>query len=268
MKAEQGYYCLIQYCPDRSRMECANIGVLLFCPAREFLDVRVARDNARIVKFFGEGRDLRRIRSYKTAIVERLVREREEIRSLEDLQHFIASRANHVLLTSPRSISVGTPAEDLERLFQEIVGESAKREAAPNLKKQVASKLLGYGLERKLKRDFDVRIPVIDRTLQVPLGFKNGRFNLLLPERFAAKDRTKIEDRACRRAIQGGFLYRTPDRELGDLQLVVIGEFSRRAERVREVVEGILKEGHVCLYALNELDKLADEIRETAQDLA
>ena len=30
--ATKGYYSAIQYCPDRSRMEAANVGVMLLCP--------------------------------------------------------------------------------------------------------------------------------------------------------------------------------------------------------------------------------------------
>lgn len=33
----KGYYSIIQYCPDLSRFEAANVGVLLFCPERAFL---------------------------------------------------------------------------------------------------------------------------------------------------------------------------------------------------------------------------------------
>jgi len=32
MTAHKGYYSVVQYCRDRSRLEAANTGVLLFCP--------------------------------------------------------------------------------------------------------------------------------------------------------------------------------------------------------------------------------------------
>ncbi len=32
MNPTRGYYCLIQYSPDPSRLEAANVGVVLFCP--------------------------------------------------------------------------------------------------------------------------------------------------------------------------------------------------------------------------------------------
>ena len=44
--ANKAYYCLIQYCPDMSRLEAANVGVVLFCPEKGFLAARMSRDNA------------------------------------------------------------------------------------------------------------------------------------------------------------------------------------------------------------------------------
>ncbi|HWB02533.1 MAG TPA: DUF3037 domain-containing protein [Verrucomicrobiales bacterium] len=51
-----GYYSLIQYCPDRRRMEAANIGVLLFCPAPHCLIARLPPNNDRFVTFSGRKR--------------------------------------------------------------------------------------------------------------------------------------------------------------------------------------------------------------------
>ena len=37
MTTEKGYYSLIQFCPDVSRLEAVNLGVILFCPGSAFL---------------------------------------------------------------------------------------------------------------------------------------------------------------------------------------------------------------------------------------
>jgi hypothetical protein len=90
-----GYYSLIQYCPDPSRMEAANIGVLVFSPLDLFLQARTATSNRRIIQFFGrEGHDWHRINSFKKALHERLTVEHGEINSLED--------------PTPKPISYGT----------------------------------------------------------------------------------------------------------------------------------------------------------------
>ena len=71
--ASKGYYSLIQYCPDRSRLEGANIGVVLFCPERRFLQARLSNGNDRLRRFFGAGSfDPSALAAAKRAIAARL----------------------------------------------------------------------------------------------------------------------------------------------------------------------------------------------------
>ena len=92
MALSKAYYCLVQYCPDLSRLESANVGVLLFCPEKRFLGARILRGNARIRHFFGsEGHDWQRINSFKQGLEERLAAEQGRITTLSDLEAFIAS---------------------------------------------------------------------------------------------------------------------------------------------------------------------------------
>src|SRR3954453_23761115 len=117
MNAARGYYSIIQYCPDLGRLEAANIGVLLFCPDREFLAARMSSDNARIRHFFGDGEhDWARINSYKLGIEDRLKVEKDLLRTLDDLQGFMARRANLIQITPPRLMKVTNPEKDLDRL--------------------------------------------------------------------------------------------------------------------------------------------------------
>jgi len=110
MKPTKGYYSLIQYCPDLSRLEAANIGVLLFCPDRSFLMARTAHDNQRIRHFFGsEDHDWAQINSFKKGIEERLEVEHSSISSVDDLEHFIQLRANQIQITAPRPMRVRDP---------------------------------------------------------------------------------------------------------------------------------------------------------------
>jgi hypothetical protein len=37
MQPIKGYCLLILYCPDLSRLEAANVGVILFCPEAHFI---------------------------------------------------------------------------------------------------------------------------------------------------------------------------------------------------------------------------------------
>ena len=58
MKPQKGYYSIVQYCPELSRFEAANIGVLLFRPVSGFLNVMTSGNNRRIIKFFGSKDDV------------------------------------------------------------------------------------------------------------------------------------------------------------------------------------------------------------------
>ena len=128
MKPTKGYYSLIQYCPDLSRLEAANIGVLLFCPDRLFLQARTTRDNRRIRHIFGrEGHDWSQINSFKIGLEERLEVERPNIQNLDDLQRFIELRANQIQITTPRPMRVRNPDEDLAQLFQDLVGGAQRK---------------------------------------------------------------------------------------------------------------------------------------------
>lgn len=125
----KGYFSLIQYCPDLGRLEAANVGVLLFCPERSFLKALTTRTNARIRRFFGaEGQDWERINSFKQGIIERIEREGRDVATLDDLQRFIAQRANLIQLTPPRPMKVLDPEADLQALFDEYLGEDRESE--------------------------------------------------------------------------------------------------------------------------------------------
>jgi hypothetical protein len=267
MKPAKGYYSLIQYCPDLSRLEAANIGVLLFCPDKLFLQARTVRGNKRIQKFFGkEGHDWDRIDSFKIGLEERLAKENGEIKTLEDLERFSALRANELQITPPRPMRVEDPKKDLEALFQELVGGQHRKQAPTGFRQYLDQKLKTPTLQQKLVRDVKVKVPVLNRQIDVPYGFQNGRFNLIQPARFRGESLSQAETTACKYAIEGRSLFEHPDHKFGDLQLIIVGEFGDHPGDKKVAVERILKENKVRLYAANELDNLVDEIKTTAKD--
>jgi len=124
MEGHKGYYCLIQYCPDFSRLEMANVGVVLFCPELRFLKAKLTHRDDRLRRVFrGHDIDLRRIESAKKATAERLNGCQDDFQTLQDLNEFVASRGNDIVLTAPRPVKVNEPQAELTRLFAELVGE-------------------------------------------------------------------------------------------------------------------------------------------------
>jgi hypothetical protein len=105
--AARGYYSLIQYCPNRSRLESANVGVVLFSPTKDYLGARLSQGDDRLRRFFkGEQLDSHAVNAAKRAIFQRLQMGRESFQTLDDLQQFIDTRANSLLLTPPRPMKV------------------------------------------------------------------------------------------------------------------------------------------------------------------
>jgi len=262
MRPQKGYYSLIQYCPDLSRGEAANVGVLLFCPEAEFLKAKVARDNRRIRRFFGdEGYDGKRINSIKRGIETRLQKEAPEIKELDDLRRFIALRANQMQITDPKPMKVLDPENDLRELYDTVIGEPAGRESLPDVRTMLEEKLSGAGLEKLVVRNVTVQVAVLEKEMEIPFGFQNGRFNLIKPVRFAANDAQQSVQTSYKYAVTGHSLYRHRDPTWGDLQLIVVGQFRPGDHESPAQVRRVLNDLDVKLYRTEEVGKLISEIR-------
>jgi len=249
-------------------MEAANIGVLLFCPERYFLKVLMNENNRRIRRFFGsEGQDWHRLNSLKKGLEERIANEAPGIRRLEDLEQFIARRANLLQITTPRPMKVSDPDLDLQNLYLEMMGEAPRGKAPKTLRQFIDEKLSGADLQHKIQRGIKVSVPVMQKQIEIPFGFQNGRFNLLNPVRFEAKNPEHSFDTACKYAVEGQSLYANPDPRLGCLQLVVIGKFQPKDSASPAIVKRVLDESHAKLFRLAEMPQLIDEIRRTGKDI-
>lgn len=271
MESSKGYYCLIQYCPDLSRLEAANIGVILFCPERRFIRAKTAQGNDRVRRFFGSlDNDWTQINAIKNSIENRLEVAGHDFQSLDDLTHFISTRANEMQITPPRPMKVLDPEKELEELFEELVGGRSReplKYSAPPVEKALAKTFREKGVEEFIRRDVTVRVPAFRKPLTVPFGFQNGRFNLIQPVRFHQTQESRVVDVACRHAVEGRSLYDHPDEKLGDLQLIVIGSFAAESGEYKDLVSDILKENKVALHSLDEVQTLIEEIKTTGRKL-
>jgi hypothetical protein len=241
----------------------------LFSPKHCFLKARTLRDNRRIIQFFGrEGHDWVRINSYKKAIEERLQVENGTIRSLDDLERFIAKRANRIQITPPRPMRVQEPEKDLDELFKELLATEGQRPERTNLRKYLRQQFARAGVQKKIRTDITVVVPSFNnKTVEIPYGYQNGRFNLIQPARFQSTDTDNAIATACKYAVEGRSLFDNRDPELGDLQLVVVGEFPPTKVESRKVVGTILQEHQVKFFTLAEVDRLIADIRENGKEL-
>lgn len=250
MGAVKGYYSLIQYCPDPSRAECANVGIVLFCPEVRFIEARTATGNDRARRFFGtDSFDPSRLRTAKRAIEDRIRVSRDDFRTLEDLNNFIQTRANELQLTVPRPVKVlETPEVELETLFQELVGGRSRKAAHQPEILELDRAFHVPSLENRIQFDLQIKIPVLGRQLRVPYAYQNGSLNLVKPQKFS-----RAEDRAAevaiRLAMEGDLLYRHEGEE-GKRQLIVIPSFGdNQSDAAQELIQNILGEYHTRTVA-------------------
>ena len=268
MNPSKGYYSIIQYCPDLMLGEVANVGVLLFCPERGFLKALTNRNNRRIKQIFGsEGLDLTRINTLKKGLEERLSLLGEEIRTVEELQQFISTRANLFHLTTPRPMKVFNPEEDLQSLFQRVFGVPVEKgEAKKKFRDFVGERLLVPELGSKVYQDIKVNVPALDKDMTVPFGYQNGRFNLIIPVQFEAANPEQSVSHACKYTVQGRSLYDNPHPQYGPLQLLIVGKFRANDNETPNRVKRVLDSCQIKNFRNDQLNALTDEIRKTGKD--
>jgi len=262
-----GYYSLIQYCPDRMRLEAANIGVLLFCPERNYLQARLAPTNRRIDRFFGaEAGDLKQINAMKKILEHRLKAESQVIQDVEGLQRFAELLANEIVITEPRVMLVEEPEVELAQLYEQLVGQFIRQEPAPErvLLEKLRLELETPRIRALLKRDVVVKVPVFGNELKFPYAYQNGRLNLVEAHEFNQHREQDIIRDVLTKAAQGNLIYKHPDRETGERQLVVVAAFGRAAEAHRQQVETVLRDHHVQFVPDSAIGDLERQIAETA----
>jgi hypothetical protein len=263
------YYCIVQFTPDQRRAEAVNVGVLLLSPRHDFIDVKLAASNKRIRRFFGPQTSLDegQLTSLRLSLRERLRRDPDSFRTLESLEHFVATRANHLTLTRPRPIKVSDPATDLARLFEELVEEPTGGIRGGTTCPRLDAVLRRPELSGRLKRGLRIAIPVLGGTLRVPYAYRTTTLNLIYPRRFSSRAGV-ARKQACRLAAVGRLLARHEDPEHGRMCLVVVPEYAGHEEELTAAIEQVLAESEVRVVPPQELDALVAEIAEVAPALS
>ena len=261
MTGVRGYYSIMQYCPDASREEAANVGVALFCPEQRFLEVRIAEGNDRIARFFGRySFDPSRVNNAKQAIANRLHRERDRFHTLEDWTQFVETRANDIVLTTPRPMKVINPTVDLDELFTELVGGRQPKpyQSRGRLGVQLRTLFNRQDLKDKILRNEEVHIPITGTLLKAPYAFKNGILNLVRPLPMTAATLTE----ARKLAVDGDLLNKHGKEMSNPAKLLVAIAAPETTERAkeREIVKKLFADYHLTYYLEEQLDKLEHDI--------
>ena len=262
----KGYYSLIQYCPDRSRMESANVGVVLFCPDLGFLEAKLAGGHDRLRKFFNRGSFApEAIKAAKRAIANRFKVDRAAFKTLEDLERFIATRANALAMTPARPIKVVDAARELEGLFAELVGGRVRGDRDSEPRVALDAVFRQPDLQGRIQFNHVVRVPVIGREFRAPYAYRNGVLNLVKPQEFPANEASATAT-AMKLAVEGDLLWRHGQDTAEQARLIIVhafapmGEASDLPDRILELFENY----EVRTVALDEIESFVEEVRHTA----
>lgn len=264
-----GYYSVIQYCPDRSRMEAANLGVLLFVESLNFLEVRMVSGNDRVRRFFGQDfkLDIHAINAAKKMLEHRIEVERQELTQQAELELFLRRFANEMVFTPLRPTRVENPTADLSQLFEELVGGRVRRDPVVEAIERhpaIRQRFEQPDIAPKLLRDVTARIPILGDELNADYGYQNGRFNLIQIKEFMQQQTGSLLREAKSIAADGHLIYKHPDRQHQEQQLVIVACFSEPALEHQNRIADLMAEHDVQFFAENEVDRLADLIITTA----
>ena len=262
-----GYYSVIQYCPDHSRLEAANVGVLLFVPSLGFLETRFAAGNDRIRRFFGdEANDWDRINATKRMLERRFETEAPALCDQAAVEKFLRLFANEFVFSELRAVRVEHPQAELAQLFEELVGGRVRRDppVEPLVLDRVRERLDRPDLTLKLRRKVSVRVPVIGDALEADYAFCNGRLNLIQLKEFMQTRPADLFRDACRTAAEGHLLFRNRDDQDGDRQLIVVAAFRDEAQDQCGRVQELLREHDVMFYPGEAVEELVQIISASA----
>ncbi len=251
------YYSLIQFCPDLSRLEGVNIGLALYSLGEKRVVVQITRDNHRIRKFFGN-QDWRLVDRGKASIEHQLTS--QQFLNVEEFEAYISKRANFIQLSAPRPVQTTDIRASVKELYERLVGRDHV-ERKGRINGYLTKKLAEAGVMDMVEKSVNVEISEVNKSIRVPYGYQNGRFNLISPVQFDA-DPDVIFEKTGKSAIEGQLLYSKRDPSFGEMRLVVVAGFDSRVEMsTQEFIRKTLYDHNVALYSFENLNLLVDDIR-------
>ncbi len=265
----RGYYSLVQFCPDYSRMEVVNVGIVLFCPDNGFLQARMSPGNSRAKKLVKTGElKVAALTAAKNSLANRFVHDRQSFASVEDLNNFALTLGNELRLTEPRPVKVRTPSEDLERLFNELVEETRKVAAVEVFQEphfpELDATFRELAIQSRATLDFEITVPILRRKLSVPYGYQNGVFNLVVTKEFSARDKTAM-DSAMELAMEGDQVYKNGLKKPNDSRLIVVSSFNSDSDQsLIADVDSLLTQYQVRSVLPDTLGSFLHEVRTSA----
>lgn len=114
------------------------------------------------------------------------------------------------------------------------------------------------GVEKLLEKPKPVELPQ-GIIIKAPYAYQNGSYNMIKAVSLRDNQDHALEV-AGRHAIEGKWL-RDATRLAAPKRLVVVGDVNGQEQNFIAAVSDVLSEGHVSFYPMDDLDRLAEDIR-------
>lgn len=252
-----GFYSLIQFCPDATRAEGVNVGVVVGALGASPC-IKLAGQNEQVKKRFGKDSfDEVRLEVEKRGLARRLAE--LSLQEMSELARFISLEAGRLVVLEPRPLMVTSTAEDAERLFVRLVDDPApvrrSRGKAPKLDRFFEPLVS----EKLVQRSVTVDIPLMGKSLHTDYAYRNGRQNFIKAHAFSA-DLDSAFASVSDIGSKGLLLAKHP----GELESRLILVSDIEDTNSRTLIEAMLKDHQVRSVDIRDIDELVDEVRREA----
>jgi hypothetical protein len=201
----------------------------------------------------------------KKALENRLLHD-PTLRNLDNFRKFQSLLANELQISELRPVRVQNPQTELAQLYAELVDLRAKHEKVmpPALFERLDEMMHSDRLKNLVQHDVKIRLPIMEKEIEVPYSYQNGRLNLIQKQNYTHESETPIFKSASQIAVQGHLLAKHEVEGKGRCQMLVVSSFGTHNSAVKSKVQQLLREHDVLLYDEDSLDELESIILRTA----
>lgn len=206
MKRMQAFFMVVRYVPRILREEFVNVGVVLSCPEAEFQDIvhlPSFGQDSRAKVLDGDGLFVRHTltklrntlqgKTLQTMLGEKLAPEsRLTLEGMFALHH---AYCNNIQFSSPRTVLTDNPANTLQALYMEYVGEHRVKVEPKSISRTVIRRYVHEVFEQQGLFDFGAASVSQDWRLPIPteptvdLAYKNDVWHCYQAISFAVRER-------------------------------------------------------------------------------
>lgn len=250
-------YSIVQFSPRPERFEFVNVGVLVFDKRQGSLVRKFSSDFGRVKRIFGDASPA----FLKLALEDFAERVDFEFRKRDysvSASDFNSQRAGIFQITPVLPISGKSALQAANDLFSDLVAAEARNQRQERVSTRLKRAFADAGVLSLLQvRPHAVEIPKWGVSVKADFGYQNGVYNLIDSARFDQSERGLAE--AGKRVLEGRALAETLDH-----RLIVVGEFGDHSQDYVDSLKDEFAKAQSKLFALEEVDALAQEIRRTA----